>query len=647
MCGISGIFFEKSSDRLNDIEEMTSSLYLRGPDDHGVWVDQEKGVALGFRRLSIIDLSQAGHQPMQSKSTRFMVVFNGEIYNFKEIAAELAQRGWVFQGHSDTEVLLAAIETWGVEESLKKFNGMFAFALWDKHEEELYLARDKFGEKPLYWGWSGKTLLFSSEMKALKKYKKLNLEIDRHSLNLFMRYSYIPAPYTIFKNIEKVEPGCCLRINKKKEIEKITYWAPKEVIEKIETNNKPINEEEALDLLEKTMMHSIALRSIADVPIGTFLSGGIDSSLITAMMQINSSKPINTFTIGFSEQKFNEAPYAKAIASHLLTHHTELYVTNDHALDVIPKLPHLYDEPFADSSQIPTYLVSQLARQSVTVCLTGDGGDELFGGYNRYTWGANFYDNLSKFPLVFRKTLSKLLMATQSEKWEFVFNQLNKNIPSSMKVSDLHNKMVKMSDALGSSDSLANFYTSISSVIKNPDDLVLRSDSGHRFHRNNLLKKEINSSHWMMLEDVLTYLPGDILTKVDRASMGNSLETRAPFLDPLLFELSWTLPNSMKIRGKQGKIALRELLYRHVPKHLIERPKMGFGVPIGEWLLGPLRDWAEDLLSESRLKKEGFLNHQIVKEYWMEHSLKKRNRTHELWNILMFQAWLQENGEVS
>lgn len=647
MCGITGIVFESSSDRLSNIEEMTATLLLRGPDDHGVWVNREKGIALGFRRLSIIDLSQAGHQPMPSASGRFMIVFNGEIYNFKEISAELLQLGWVFRGHSDTEVLLAAIETWGIQKSLNKFNGMFAFALWDNQDDVLYLARDRFGEKPLYWGWSENTLLFASELKALKKYKALKLEIDRYSLNLFMQYSYIPAPYSIYKNIEKVEPGYYLRINRNKDVKKITYWSAVETVNNVIKKNVKASEEESLTLLEKGLKKSISLRSIADVPLGAFLSGGIDSSLVTALMQENSNKPINTFTIGFGEQKFNEAPYAKAIANHLGTHHTELYVTNKNALDVIPKLPHLYDEPFADSSQIPTYLVSQLARQFVTVCLSGDGGDELFGGYNRYTWGAPLYESTSRLPSLARSSFAHLLRVLHPDKWEAIYNRASNLFPPSVKVSALRNKIVKASEALNSSDSLVHFYASITSIIKNSQELVLESGNGHPITSiNELIQKKGDSVSWMMIADVLTYLPGDILTKLDRASMGSSLEARVPFLDPDLFEIAWMLSPHMKIRGKKGKIALREVLYKHVPEQLIERPKMGFGIPIGEWLLGPLKEWAEELLSENRIKEQGFLNIDIVKRFWTEHRSKRQDRTHELWNILMFQAWLQENEKT-
>lgn len=636
MCGITGIVFENASHRLNDIENMTAALQHRGPNDHGIWANRERGIALGFRRLSIIDLSQAGHQPMHSESKRFVIVFNGEIYNFKELTAELLQVGWVFRGHSDTEVLLASIETWGLQESLKKFNGMFAFALWDTQDEVLYLARDRFGEKPLYWGWSDNALVFASELKALKQYNTLNLEIDRNSLKLFMRYSYIPAPSTIYKNIEKIEPGYVLRIKRNKKIEKIAYWSAVETVNKIITNAIKLDERESISLLEKALQKSIALRSMADVPLGAFLSGGIDSSLVTALMQENSHKPINTFTIGFGEQQFNEAPYAKAIANHLETHHTELYVTNREALEVIPKLPHLYDEPFADSSQIPTYLVSKLARQSVTVCLSGDGGDELFGGYNRYTWGAPLYESASHFPSFTRKSLGYLLRT------------VNNHLPFSLKMGTLHNQIGKASDALSAADSLVHFYTSLTSIIKNPNELVLGGGEDYPMtHLNEFMKRKGDSASWMMMADVLTYLPGDILTKLDRASMGNSLEARTPFLDPDLFELSWMLPPQMKILGKKGKVALREILYKYVPKKLVERPKMGFGIPIGEWLLGPLRGWVEDLLSENLIKEQGFLNVHIVKGYWEEHCSRRRDRTHELWNILMFQSWLKENKRSS
>lgn len=644
MCGITGIVFEKSSDRLNAIEEMAKTLEFRGPDDHGTWLDPERGIALGFRRLSIMDLSHAGHQPMHSNSDRFVIVFNGEIYNFKEISERLIRRGWVFRGHSDTEILLAAIETWGIQKSLEIFNGMFAFALWDKQDDVLYLARDRFGEKPLYWGWERDTFLFGSELKALKKYKPLKLEIDRYSLNLFMRYSYIPAPYTIYKNIEKVEPGNYLCIHRNKKVEKIVYWSATETAEKIIKDNIKIDDHEALVLLEEALKKSISLRSIADVPLGTFLSGGIDSSLITALMQENSSKSINTFTIGFSEQKFNEAVFAKTVADHLGTNHTELYVTNAHALDVIPKLPHLYDEPFADSSQIPTYLVSQLASQSVTVCLSGDGGDELFGGYNRYTWGAPLYENMRRFPSFFRSSVSHLLTALHPDKWEAAYDRFEKYFPHSVKISALRNKMLKAGDAINSADSLINFYTSIVSIIKNPNNLVIEGRNGYNIKNiNKLVQRTGDSVSWMMLADVLTYLPDDILTKVDRASMGSSLEARVPFLDPDLFELSWRLPEHMKIRGRKGKIALRELLYKYVPKEHIERPKTGFGIPIGEWLLGPLKDWAKALLEDKCIKEQGFLNPHIVKNFWDDHCSRKQDRTHEIWNILMFQAWLQEN----
>lgn len=647
MCGIVGIVFSPSREKLNDIQKMTSSLFLRGPDDQGTWIDQEDGIALGFRRLSIIDLSQAGHQPMESNSKRFMIVFNGEIYNFKEIADELLQLGWRFRGHSDTEVLLAAIDTWGIEESLKKFDGMFAFALWDKQNKALYLARDRFGEKPLYWGWVENTLLFGSELKAFNHYRHFNPEIDRSSLNLFMRYGYIPSPYSIFKEINKIEPGHYLCIYKNKKVEKNIYWSANETAQKIIDSKEKVNEQEALKLLEESLKKSISLRSIADVPIGSFLSGGIDSSLITAIMQANSSKPIHTFTIGFNEKEFNEASYAKAIASHLSTCHTELYVTDKHALEIIPKLPSLYDEPFGDSSQLPTYLLSQLARQSVKVCLSGDGGDELFGGYNRYTWGPTLYNYLSYIPPFVRKPLAKLLISLHFERQGAVGEKLVKYLLFYEKVVNLPHKIIKTCETLASLGSFEQFYTSLSSTIKNPELLVLEDDYGHPLrHVNTLRSGEGDKCAWMMLEDVLTYLPGDILTKVDRASMGNSLETRMPFLNPHLFEIAWSLPSSMKIHNKVGKIALRQLLYQYIPKQLIERPKSGFEVPIGRWLLGPLKDWASDLLSEKRIEEEGFLNSHIVKKYWQEHLSEKRNRAHELWNILMFQAWLQETRKT-
>lgn len=641
MCGITGIVFGK---KLDDIEAMTTTLTHRGPDDQGIWVNREKGVALGFRRLSIIDLSQAGHQPMFSRSGRFVIVFNGEIYNFKEIAAELLQRGWRFKGHSDTEVLLAAIETWGIHKTLNRLNGMFGFALWDNQRDTLYLARDRFGEKPLYWGWAGDGFIFASELKALKKYQPLSLEIDRRFLNLFMRYSYVPAPHTIYKHIEKVEPGQYLEINKNKEIKKTAYWSAFKTANAVARHNIQLTDQEFLGQLENALKRSISLRSTADVPLGAFLSGGIDSSLVTALMQESSTRPIRTFTIGFNEKKFNEAPHARAVARHLGTHHTEIYVTDEDSREVIPKLPQLYDEPFADSSQIPTYLVSQLARHSVTVCLSGDGGDELFGGYNRYLWGAPLYDRVSRLPSFVRKGLASLLRNLNAYQWDRVAHRLS----SSIRPGTLNDKLVKASDALSCADSLKHFYTSITSLIKNPDELVLGSGDGHQpSPLDTIHLKNMDSVSWMMIADVLTYLPGDILTKLDRASMGNSLEARAPFLDPDLFTLAWGLPPHLKIHNHVGKIALRELLYKRVPKTLIERPKTGFGVPIGNWLSGPLKEWANDLLSESRLREQGYLNVGSVQTYWNDHCSGKRDRAHELWNILMFQAWLQENKNFS
>lgn len=642
MCGIAGIVFNNKLEELQNIDGMTSAMESRGPDDSGVWVDHENGVALGHRRLSIIDLSELGHQPMVSPSGRFVMTYNGEIYNCLDIRKELVALGASFKGHSDTEIMLAAFDAWGVSNSLKKFNGMFAFAVWDKKDNKLYLGRDRFGEKPLYYGWVNMCLIFASELKALKKFRNWRPKISRESLCLFLRYGYVPNNCSIYEGISKLKPGEVIEISGYGQETSSLYWnAFNEARLASERQISGLNEEEIINELEDLLLASVQRRCISDVPLGVFLSGGIDSTLVAALTQKLNKNPIKTFTIGFHEKHFNnEAPYAKETAKYLGTDHTELYVTEKDAEDVIPKLPSLYDEPFADSSQIPTYLVSSLAKKNVKVCLSGDGGDELFGGYSRYIWFNKIYGKMSWVP----KCAVGLLGLVKDSQWDFLNrNIISRLLPSSFRVASLGQKICKVLNALKNSNNKRDFYVSIISTVNDPEKFFLNSE------RANVEIPESNTGwsgnndfiHWMMLADTLNYLPGDILTKVDRASMGVSLEARTPYLDEDLFRFIWRLPLKYKVSGGEGKYILRKLLYRHVPKDMMERPKAGFGVPIGRWIKGDLRDWAEDLLDESKLRAEGYFQPELIRSLWEQHLSEKYDHTYLLWNFLMFQSWLR------
>ncbi|MBN1684174.1 MAG: asparagine synthase (glutamine-hydrolyzing) [Gammaproteobacteria bacterium] len=643
MCGITGIAFAKKC-QLKFIENMTSSLATRGPNDSGIWLDEGQEIALGHRRLSIIDLSPAGHQPMFSHSGRFVITYNGEIYNYIEIRKELIKKGHHFTGSSDTEVILAAIEEWGIEQSVKKFDGMFAFAVWDRKEKILYLARDKFGEKPLYYGWVNNTFIFASELKALKQFLDWKPEISREALTLFMRYKYVPEPYSIYNNVFKLNPGHWARITANKQTLLTPYWSA------LETANQAINnpflgdEQEAINELHQLLSASVKGRAISDVPLGTFLSGGIDSSLITALLQEKNSQPIKTFSIGFHEQAYNEAPYAKEVARHLGTEHYETYVTEQDALNVIPQLPSLYDEPFADSSQIPTYLVSSIARKQVTVCLSGDAGDELFGGYNRYLWANTLYDRLNIWPYFIRKSISSTLKTLSIHTWDRLYQVGEKILPAKKRVALFGQKVHKFLDILPESQSRKLFYKNIISTVVHPEAFVLNGSeptitSEQAIQKNKIWFDQLDFISQMMLSDAINYLPGDILTKVDRAGMGVSLEGRIPFLNPKVFEFAWRLPLNYKIREGQGKYILRQLLYRYVPQKLIDRPKSGFSIPIGIWLKTSLQDWAEDLLNEKQLQRSGFWDVQKIRDCWKKHLSDRENYEHLLWNILIFQAW--------
>lgn len=647
MCGIAG--FWQYSGQIDEVAEktvldMAGALSHRGPDSKGAWVDPQIGIALGHRRLAVVDLSPDGSQPMHSADGRYVLSFNGEIYNFQELYQYLKTHHR-FRGHSDTEVMLAAFEQWGVKSAIKQFVGMFAFALWDRKEHLLSLGRDRFGEKPLYYGWIGNTFLFGSELKALKAYPNWQADIDRDAIALFLRHNYIPAPHSIYRGIYKLPPGTLLTLSAATPTARPkphAYWSMQSTLEAGQVNCFKGSEIEATTALERLLQNSVRQQMLADVPLGAFLSGGIDSSTVVALMQSQCSRPVKTFTIGFYEDAYNEAQYAKAIAQHLGTDHTELYVTSEEALSVIPKLPILYDEPFSDSSQIPTFLVSQLARQHVTVSLSGDGGDELFGGYTRYLWAEQIWQRIGWLPKPSRRVIAKLIKSWSPNRWNQLFKLLTPVTPNAFQQSLPGDKIHKLASVL-EVDNPQKLYAQLVSHW-NPGSAIVTGSSEPSTILNtpNLWPTQISFIEWMMYLDTVTYLPGDILTKLDRAAMAVSLETRIPFLDHKVVEFAAALPLGLKIRQTQGKWLLRQVLYKYVPRELIERPKMGFGVPLDRWLRTDLRDWTENLLSEHRLRQEGFFNPQQIRQRWQEHISGRRNWQYHIWDILMFQAWLEK-----
>jgi asparagine synthase (glutamine-hydrolysing) len=647
MCGISG-FWDTSRQNSNEtmqriVQQMSDKLLHRGPDDGGSWVDECTGVALGHRRLSIVDLSPEGHQPMVSADNRYAIVFNGEVYNFLELRRQLEPLGHRFRGYSDTEVMLASISHWGLEAAVQRFVGMFAFALCDRQEQRLHLVRDRLGEKPLYYGWMGHTFLFGSELKALRVHPAWQGDIDRNALALFLRHNYIPAPYSIYQGIYKLLPGTILTLDST-EIKStpipVPYWSAKSVAELGVARPFSGSKEEAIEQLDRLLRDTICHQMIADVPLGAFLSGGIDSSTVVALMQAQSTRPVKTFSIGFYEDAYNEAQYAKEVAQHLGTDHTELYITSQEAIAIIPKLPILYDEPFADSSQIPTFLVSQLAKQHVTVSLSGDGGDELFAGYNRYFLGRRLWQQIGWMPYSWRSAIASVLTSLDTQTWNKSLANLKPLLPKPLKQRNLGDTLHKLAEVLGVKSSQA-IYLRLLSHWKDPGSLVLGASEPTTALNDPQLWAELPEfTQRMMYLDTVTYLPNDILAKVDRATMGVALEARVPFLDHRVVEFAWTVPLSLKIRQGQGKWLLRQVLYKYVPPSLIERPKMGFGVPIDDWLRGSLREWAEDLLSEQRLRQEGFFNPEPIRQKWKEHLAGVHNWQYYLWDVLMFQAWL-------
>lgn len=623
---------------------MNDRLVHRGPDDAGTWVDETQGVALGHRRLSILDLSPAGHQPMLVHGGGLVLVFNGEIYNFAELRQELQQAAGdiAWRGHSDSEVLLAAIEFWGLEKALQRCVGMFALALWDREKKQLQLARDRMGEKPLYYGYQQGTLLFASELKALQVHPHWHGQIDRDALTSFLRHNYIPTPQSIYQGIRKLTPGsivtCSLDDVRQREIPApVPYWSLQEVAEAGQAQPFSGTDQEAMQKLDQLLRQAVAGQMVADVPLGAFLSGGYDSSIVVALMQAQSERPVKTFSIGFHEAGYNEAQHAEAVARHLRTEHTELYVTPEQVMDVIPSLPALYDEPFADSSQMPTYLVSQIARRQVTVSLSGDGGDELFGGYNRYFLANNLWRRISLLPLPLRHVVASLITSVPIAAWDGLFRCLGP-LHRKFRVDRAGDKMHKLASILDKSGQSV-LYQRLISHWDEPDKIVL---GGRDQHLGLELPEQFQDFvHQMMFLDATNYLPDDILVKVDRAAMGVSLESRIPLLDHRVVEFAWTLPLSMKMRDGKGKWLLRQVLYDYVPRELLDRPKMGFGVPIDSWLRGPLRDWAEALLDEQRLREEGYFNPGPIREKWREHLGGRVNWSYYLWDILMFGSWLE------
>jgi asparagine synthase (glutamine-hydrolysing) len=652
MCGIAGYWERGNQVSLaagqGVITAMTEAIVQRGPDSSGVWLDADAGIGLGHRRLAILDLSPEGAQPMLSTDQRYAMVFNGEIYNFAVLRAELIDRGYHFRGHSDTEVMLAAFTEWGLTAAVEKFVGMFAFALWDSQERVLHLCRDRAGEKPLYYGWIGDTLLFGSELKALVAHPHWQGQIDRSALTLFVRYGYVPSPHSIYQGISKLTPGTIVSFGsaQPQTAVPIPYWDWQTVVEKGIAAPFRGTDAEAIAHLDQLLRETIQEQMVADVPLGAFLSGGIDSSTVVALMQAQSSRPIKTFSIGFAEQQYNEAEYAKAVATYLGTEHTELYVTAQAALDVIPQLPQLYDEPFADSSQIPTFLLSKMTREHVTVSLSGDAGDELFGGYSRYFLGPDIWQKISWIPLGMRQFYAKLLVSVPPATWDSIVGNISKVVPRLEKVQ-AGRKIHKVAGVFSSQQPL-ELYRELVSIWKNPAEIVLNSQEPETIvtHPPDWLDR-LDLADRMMYLDSMSYLPDDILVKVDRAAMAVSLESRVPFLDRRVIEFAWQLPLSMKLRDNQGKWLLRQVLYKYVPKELIDRPKMGFGVPIDAWLRHELRDWAESLLAAERLEREGFFNVRAVRQQWQEHLSGEFDRCHSLWNILMFQAWLEANPQAN
>ncbi|KWC36187.1 asparagine synthetase B [Burkholderia ubonensis] len=650
MCGIDGFLnsaaFDEETARAT-LARMTASLAHRGPDAQGTWLDAQAGIALGHRRLAIVDLSVHGRQPMASVCGRFVLVFNGEIYNHRALREELERTGRApaWRGHSDTEVLLAAIAAWGVEAALRRATGMFAIALWNRESRVLTLARDRIGEKPLYYGRIGDALVFASELKALRSFPGFDGAIDRDALCLYLRQSSVPAPYTIYRGIRKLPPGTFIQFEHARDTPRVrAYWTLEHAIEAGRAEPFEGTAQEAVGLLDGILRKAVAQQMEADVPLGAFLSGGVDSSAIVALMQAQSAAPVDTFTIGFHEAGYDEAGYAKAVARHLGTRHTELYVTADHALAVVPKLPSIYDEPFSDASQIPTFLVAELTRRHVKVSLSGDGGDELFGGYTRYFLTPRLWRKLHRVPAAVRARIAAALHALRPDHAD----QLAAVAQSAWSGAEARETPPRIGDRLHklghvmTADSRIGLYRLLMSAVHHPERIALAGQEPPTpLDTASAWPADLTFAEQAMAIDTLTYLPTDILTKVDRAAMAVSLETRMPFLDHHVVEFAWRLPAALRLPDGRSKVLLRRLLDAYVPASLIDRPKQGFCAPIDHWLRGSLRDWAQTLLHPARLREEGFFDAAAVERLWRQHQTGRMNWQHQLWTVLMFQAWLE------
>lgn len=640
MCGIAG-FLQRRPDAPAVISAMADTLYHRGPDAGGTWCDEQAGVALGHRRLSILDLSAAGSQPMHSASGRYALSYNGEIYNFRVLRQDLAARGYPFKGHSDTEVLLAAIELWGVEATLQRIDGMFAFALWDQSERSLTLARDRVGKKPLYYGWSGAAFLFGSELKALAAHPDFDRTINRAALGQFLRFGWVPEPWSIYSSVRKLPPGGLIRVRLADpawDAQPQCYWSAREVCEQSFRNPFTGSYEQAVDRLDELLAEAVGERMVADVDLGALLSGGVDSTTVVALMQRQSQRPVKTFCIGFSERKFNEADHAAAVAAHLGTDHHEMYVSPRQCLDVVDQLPNVFDEPFADISQVPTLLVAQMARQAVTVVLSGDGGDELFGGYNHYFEALAQWSRMQRMPRPLRRLLRSCASGVAAANWGLVSGALPRTgkLPAWARAGAKLDKGTRGWAAGTPQQLMLERFARCA----NPADLVLDS--------NDVPSTMTDPANWLEVEqpllqmrhlDFIGYLPGDILVKVDRATMSVGLEARSPILDRRVVEFAWSLPESYLVDASGGKRILRAVMNRYVPQRLTDRPKRGFGAPVEDWLRGPLRGWAEDLLHPARLREQGLFAPSEVRSIWLQHQAGWRNHANLLWALLMFQAW--------